>query len=162
MRASLKIVAPNLPILGCWFHFAQPLRRKINPLFFIALPMWQIGKKFGVTMKKWVQIREKDTLTAYTKWPNIVQVSYILHENCIGKFNFQDVIPGATTVVHTHSMNAKDASKIWTGTFGCPKDIFFAVVSKKGRGCDFWTAFRRGHCNHRQHQPPIRSFEKEL
>lgn len=29
MRASLKKVAPNLPILGCWFHFAQALRRRM-------------------------------------------------------------------------------------------------------------------------------------
>lgn len=29
MRAGLKKVAPNLPILGCWFHFAQALRRKM-------------------------------------------------------------------------------------------------------------------------------------
>lgn len=29
MRASIKTVAPNLPIYGCWFHFAQALRRKM-------------------------------------------------------------------------------------------------------------------------------------
>lgn len=27
MRASLSIVAPDLPIYGCWFHFCQALRR---------------------------------------------------------------------------------------------------------------------------------------
>lgn len=36
MRAALKIVAPNLPIFGCWFHYNQALRRmmtSIKPLF---------------------------------------------------------------------------------------------------------------------------------
>lgn len=32
MRAALKKVAPNLPILGCWFHFAQALRRRMASL----------------------------------------------------------------------------------------------------------------------------------
>lgn len=29
MRASIKTVAPNLPIYGCWFHYAQALKRKM-------------------------------------------------------------------------------------------------------------------------------------
>lgn len=29
MRAGIRKVSPNIPILGCWFHFAQALRRKM-------------------------------------------------------------------------------------------------------------------------------------
>lgn len=29
MRAALKKVSPNIPILGCWFHFCQALRRQM-------------------------------------------------------------------------------------------------------------------------------------
>lgn len=29
MRAALRKVSPNIPILGCWFHFCQALRRKM-------------------------------------------------------------------------------------------------------------------------------------
>lgn len=29
MRAAVKKVAPNIPILGCWFHFCQALRRQM-------------------------------------------------------------------------------------------------------------------------------------
>lgn len=30
MRAALKVVVPNLPILGCLFHHIQALQRKMN------------------------------------------------------------------------------------------------------------------------------------
>lgn len=32
MRAGLRKVSPNIPILGCWFHFAQAFRRKMASL----------------------------------------------------------------------------------------------------------------------------------
>lgn len=32
MRAGIKRVSPNIRILGCWFHFAQALKRKMASL----------------------------------------------------------------------------------------------------------------------------------